>query len=71
MHALHNPGPDWTVVLTWVSPGSQHVRFFERLGAPLEDPLHPPQPDGPPDVQELITVARECGMEFQAPPSEP
>jgi quercetin dioxygenase-like cupin family protein len=64
-HALHNPGPGWAVVLTWVSPGSQHVRFFERLGAPLDDPLHPPQPAQPPDIEELVTVARECGMEFQ------
>jgi len=50
--------------LTWVSPGQQHVRFFEQLGAPLEDPLNPPQPTGPPDVEELTRVARECGMDF-------
>jgi quercetin dioxygenase-like cupin family protein len=64
LHSLHNPGPDWAVALTWVSPGSQHVRFFTTLGEPLADPLDPPQPDGPPDLDELRTVARECGMEF-------
>jgi hypothetical protein len=51
--------------LTWVAPGQQHVHFFEQLGEPLEDPLNPPQPNGPPDVEELIRVARECGMDFK------
>jgi quercetin dioxygenase-like cupin family protein len=63
-HALHNPGPEWAHALTWVSPGSQHVRFFERLGEPIDDPLTPPQPVGPPDLAELVAVARECGMDF-------
>ena len=42
LHALHNPGPGWLRVLTWVSPGSQHVRFFESLGTPIDDPTDPP-----------------------------
>jgi hypothetical protein len=49
-----------------VSPGSQHVRFFERLGEPIDDPLNPPQPSGPPDVEELVAVAAESGMDFRA-----
>src|SRR3954452_7298663 len=65
LHSLHNPGPDWVHALTWVAPGAQHVRFFERLGQPLEDPLNPPQPTGPPDIEELTRVAEECGMEFR------
>ena len=69
LHALHNPGPDWLRTLMLTSPGSQHVRFFERLGEPIDDPTRPPQPSGPPDFAELIAVARECGMEFQ-PPAE-
>lgn len=63
-HSLHNAGPGWVRALTWVSPGSQHVRFFERLGEPIDDPADPPQPAGPPDVEELVAVARECGMDF-------
>jgi quercetin dioxygenase-like cupin family protein len=65
LHSLRNPGPDWVHALTWVAPGAQHVRFFERLGQPLEDPLNPPQPTGPPDLEELTRVARECGMDFR------
>lgn len=69
LHSLHNPGPGWNRALTWVSPGSQHVRFFETLGEPLDDPANPPQPSGPPDLEELVAVAAECGMDFR-PPSE-
>lgn len=64
-HALQNASSEWVRVLTWVTPGSQHVRFFERLGEPIEDPLAPPQPEGPPDVEELVAVALESGMDFR------
>jgi quercetin dioxygenase-like cupin family protein len=67
LHSLHNPGPGWNLALTWVSPGSQHVRFFTTLGERIDDPLDPPQPTGPPDFAELAAVARESGMEFQQP----
>ncbi|HET7095140.1 MAG TPA: cupin domain-containing protein [Thermomicrobiales bacterium] len=67
-HALHNPGPDWLRALMLVSPGSQHVRFFETLGEPLADPLNPPQPSGPPDVDRLVSVALECGLDFRPAP---
>jgi mannose-6-phosphate isomerase-like protein (cupin superfamily) len=66
LHALRNPGPVWLRALMLTSPGSQHVRFFETLGEPIEDPLNPPQPSGPPDFARLMAVAKECGMEFQA-----
>jgi quercetin dioxygenase-like cupin family protein len=65
LHELHNPGPGWVRALTWVSPGSQHVRFFETLGEPIDEAEDPPQPAGPPDVEELVRVARECGMDFR------
>lgn len=64
LHALHNPGPGWLWVLCVVSPGSQHQRFFETLGDPLEDPLDPPMPSGPPNVARMAEVARECGIEL-------
>jgi quercetin dioxygenase-like cupin family protein len=67
VHALHNPGPQWLRALMLTSPGSQHVRFFTTLGEPLSDPSNPPQPDGPPDFGQLVSVARDCGMEFLEP----
>jgi quercetin dioxygenase-like cupin family protein len=71
VHALLNPGPDWLRALMLVAPGSQHVRFFERLGEPLDDPLDPPPLTAAPDFAELAAVARECGMEFLEPGSGP
>ncbi len=68
VHSLHNPGPGWQHVLTLVSPGIQHARFFSALGEPIDDPLDPPQPSGPPDFERLRRVGRECGIEFLPPP---
>ena len=68
LHALHHPGLGWMRVLTLVSPGTQHARFFSTLGEPIDDPLAPPQPSEPPDFERVQRVARECGMEFLPPP---
>jgi quercetin dioxygenase-like cupin family protein len=68
VHALHNPGPGWLRALMLTSPGSQHVRFFERISVPITDPLNPPQPAEPPDFEQLMGVGRECGIEFLPPP---
>jgi quercetin dioxygenase-like cupin family protein len=68
VHSLHNAGPGMMRTLTLVSPGSQHARFFSTLGEPIDDPSNPPQPSGPPDVERLQRVGRECGIEFLPPP---
>jgi hypothetical protein len=68
---LYNPGPGMMRILSLVSPGSQHVRFFSTLGKPIDDPSNPPQPSGPPDFKDferLAAVGRECGIEFLPPP---
>jgi hypothetical protein len=57
-----------TRILTLVSPGSQHARFFSTLGQPIDDPSNPPVPDGPPDFERIATVGRECGIELLPPP---
>lgn len=67
LHLLHNPGPGPMRVLTLVSPGSQHARFFATLGEPIDDPRNPTEPDEPPDFERVSTVARECGIEFVPP----
>ncbi len=75
VHSLHNPGADMTRILTLVSPGGQHARFFSTLGStlgePIEDPTNPPRPSGPPeieDIERMAAVGRECGIEFLPPP---
>jgi quercetin dioxygenase-like cupin family protein len=68
IHSLHNPGPDWARVLTIVSPGSQHERFFSTLGEAIDDPTSPPQPAEPVPFEEVQEVARDCGLDFLPPP---
>ena len=71
VHSLHNPGPGMMRILTLVSPGSQHARFFSTLGESIEDPNNPPQLSGPPgieDIERMAAVGHECGIEFLPPP---
>lgn len=63
-HSLHNPGPDPARVLTIVSPGEGHARFFSTLGEPVEDPSAPPPPGEPPAFEGVQQIAAECGIEF-------
>ncbi|HJS96282.1 MAG TPA: cupin domain-containing protein [Solirubrobacteraceae bacterium] len=70
VHSLHNPGPGWSRVLTLVSPGSQHARFFSTLGQSIEDPAHPPQPGEPLAFERVQEVAGSCGIDF-LPASHP
>ena len=64
VHALHNPGPETIRVLTIVTPGSQHERFFTALGEPTDDPADPLPASEPPDFERVQRVARESGIEF-------
>jgi quercetin dioxygenase-like cupin family protein len=70
IHSLHNPGPGWARVLTIVSPGSQHERFFSTLGDAIGDPADPPQPSEPPPFERVAQVAHTCGIDFVPPPGE-
>ena len=67
LHSLHNPGPGPVRVLTMVTPGDGHARFFSTLGEPIEDAANPPRPEGPPDLERVLRVGAECGIEFLAP----
>ena len=73
VHSLRNPEPGMTRILTLVSPGSQHARFFTTVAEPIEDPSNPPQPSGPPDIEDIermAAVGHECGIEFLPPPEQ-
>lgn len=70
VHSLHNPGPGCMRVLTIVSPGSRHERFFTTLADPIDDPASPPQPTAPPDFERVSRIAHECGIDFLPPPDE-
>lgn len=68
IHALHNPGAGWARVLTIVSPGSQHERFFSTLGEAIDDPANPPQFSKPLPFERVQQVASDCGIDFLPPP---
>lgn len=46
-------------------------RFFFATGEPAGDPTTPPHPDRWPDVEELIRVMGEYGVEMVGPPPTP
>src|ERR671911_3064695 len=56
--------PGMMRILTLVTPASQHVRFFTTVAEPIDDPTNPPAPVDPPDSERIVTVGRECGIEF-------
>jgi quercetin dioxygenase-like cupin family protein len=70
VHALHNPGPGWMRVLTTVSPGASHARFFSAVGEPVEDLRNPPTQAVATSVERLMAAARECGIEFLPPDNQ-
>jgi mannose-6-phosphate isomerase-like protein (cupin superfamily) len=66
-HSLRNAGSDWMRVLTTVTPGAAHVRFFTTVGEPIEPGAAPAEP-AKTDLARMVAVARENGIEF-APPA--
>ncbi len=69
VHSLHNPGPGWATVLTIVSPGSQHERFFSTLGEAIDDPANPPPPTQPATFERVAQIGHSCGIDFLPPPA--
>ncbi len=68
VHSLHNPESTLCRILTLVSPGSQHARFFSTVAEPIDDPSNPRAPAEPPDFEWIAAIGRECGIEFLPPP---
>ena len=56
-------------ILTVVSPGSQHQRFFDTLGQPHDAQADPPPLTEPPDFERIATVGEANGIHF-VPPAE-
>jgi quercetin dioxygenase-like cupin family protein len=45
--------------------------FMRALAVPAEELAPPPPPDGPPDMERVIAVAAEYGIEILGPPGIP
>lgn len=53
-----------------ISPaGFEH--FFADMGQPAAAPVMPPPPDGPPDVERMMGILADYGVEVLGPPPEP
>ncbi len=42
-------------------------RFFDEAGEPAARREVPPPPDGPPDIEKLVSTAQKYGMEIRVP----
>jgi hypothetical protein len=52
-----------------VSPGSQHQRFFNAIGTPLEPHEDPHPLTGPPDFPAIAAAGEASGIHFLPPPN--
>lgn len=68
LHSVRNVGPGWGRILFLVSPGSQHKRFFQTLGEPLEPGADPPPLTEPPDFEMIAEAGEANGIHFVPPP---
>jgi quercetin dioxygenase-like cupin family protein len=70
LHSFQNIGADTgKVLLTNNLPGA-HERFFRDVGVPVTDMASFTPPDGPPDMQKLVSSAERNDIYF-VPPEEP
>lgn len=69
LHSVRNVGGSWGRIMFLTSPGSQHQRFFEALGEPLDAGADPPPLTGPPDFERIDAAGRASGIHF-VPPNE-
>ena len=69
-HSVRNVGPGWGRMLIFVSPGSQHQRFFEAVGTPLAAGADPAPLTAPPDFPRIAAAGRASGIHFDPPPGE-
>jgi quercetin dioxygenase-like cupin family protein len=67
LHAFQNIGADTgKVLLTNNLPGA-HERFFHDVGVPVTDIASFTPPDGPPDMQKLVSSAERNDIHFVLP----
>jgi mannose-6-phosphate isomerase-like protein (cupin superfamily) len=65
VHTFRNVGQQPGRLLIMNSPGTLHVNFFSQAGEPMPSGTWElPSPSGPPDVERLLEVGRQNGMEF-------
>lgn len=69
VHSFHATGSQPARLLIMNAPGHMHEKFFTETGKPVDEATTTlPQPDGPPDVAHILSVAAASGMVILPPP---
>jgi mannose-6-phosphate isomerase-like protein (cupin superfamily) len=69
LHSFTNNGRSTARMLSFVTPGGIHERFFAEAGKPAVESgglLTPPDPS---DLARIIKIARKYGIEMHQPPN--
>ena len=71
LHTHRNVGEAVGRMLVSQTPGGMHERFFEEIGEPAMDNSRPSVPADQPDMERIIAIATEYGIEIQPVVSRP
>jgi quercetin dioxygenase-like cupin family protein len=69
LHAHKNVGEGTGKMLLTQTPGGLYERFFEEAGVPGTDLSSPPPAPSPEEVQRLVELGREYGIEYPPLPT--
>jgi len=67
LHAHRNVGEGIGRMLVSQTPGGLHERFFEQIGNPTVDSSRPPDPADQSEMQKIMAIATEYGIEVPLP----
>ena len=70
VHAFLNAGQESARFLGIVTPGGLHEKLLSSLGEPAKTETLPPPPEGPPDVESIVQIARKYDTEILPPPGQ-
>jgi uncharacterized RmlC-like cupin family protein len=69
VHGFTNVGDEPARFLSILTPGGLHEKRLSGLGEPAEAETLPTPPEGPPDVERIVGIARKYDTEVLPPPS--
>ena len=67
VHGFTNVGQEPARFMGIVTPGGLHEKLLSGLGEPAKTETLPPPPEGPPDVERLVQIARKYDTEILPP----
>jgi mannose-6-phosphate isomerase-like protein (cupin superfamily)/predicted enzyme related to lactoylglutathione lyase len=67
VHGFTSVGQEPARFLGIVTPGGLHEKLLSSLGEPAKTETLPPPPEGPPDVERIVQIARKYDTEILPP----